>query len=214
MLDVLLARALAGVILAAIVAGFLLGHSITGWSHQTVRVVKAGGARRWTQVLWVAGSLTAAFWSIGVLLAPSFAYDWPRLPGFPFSTFVQALGFSISILGGLLFFTAARALGPHMTPAIQLREGHRLVETGPYRYVRHPVYTAILTGAAGGTLLYLSLPLALVALVLLVLASYRAALEEKLLGSPEGFGETYARYVARTARFLPRFRPKGRCRAS
>jgi protein-S-isoprenylcysteine O-methyltransferase Ste14 len=95
-----------------------------------------------------------------------------------------------------------------MTPAIQVAEGHQLVQVGPYRYIRHPAYTAIVSGAIGQSIVYLSPILALVALVLIGLAVYRAHLEEDLLGSPEGFGEAYSEYVTRTGRFLPRTRSK------
>ncbi len=116
------------------------------------------------------------------------------------------MGFLVSLAGGLLFFAAVRALGRHMTPAIQVQEGHQLVQEGPYRYIRHPVYTAIVTGATGLSLLYLSPILALITILLVGLATYRARIEEELLGSSEGFGPAYSAYVARTGRFLPRTR--------
>jgi len=83
------------------------------------------------------------------------------------------------------------------------------MQTGPFRYIRHPVYTAIVGAALGQTLLLLSLPLALLTLLLAGLALYRARAEEALLRSPKAFGATYDAYMARTGRFLPRlpFRP-------
>ncbi len=152
------------------------------------------------------GALIVIFWSIGVLLSPAYAYHWPASPDFPGSAVVQFLGFVAAIAGGLLFFAAVRTLGRHMTPAIQVQEGHRLVQEGPYRYIRHPAYTAIVTGAAGLSALYLSPLLVLITVLLAGTAAYRAHLEEDLLGSPEAFGETYRAYVARTGRFLPRIR--------
>ena len=80
------------------------------------------------------------------------------------------------------------------------------MEAGPYRFVRHPIYTAIVMIAAGQSLLFLSLPVALLAALLLVLAVYRARLEEALLGSSAPLGAAYAAYIARTGRFLPRLR--------
>ncbi len=91
----------------------------------------------------------------------------------------------------------------HLTPAIQVQAGHRLVETGPYRTVRHPLYTAIMLIAAGQTLLFLSLPMGVLTLILVGLATYRARLEEGLLRSPAAFGARYDAYMARTGRFLP-----------
>jgi len=71
MLIVLAARVFAGVTLAAIAGGFLLEHSLAGWSRRSARVVKKGGRRGWTEAVWVVGTLTASFWSIGVLLEPA-----------------------------------------------------------------------------------------------------------------------------------------------
>ena len=59
--------------------------------------------------------------------------------------------------------------------------------------------------ALGQTFFFLSLPLALLTLMLTGLAYDRARLEESLLRSPEAFGATYDLYMARTGRFLPRW---------
>jgi len=207
-LAVAIVRFLAALSLAALVFGFALGHWLAPRSREVVRVVARREPGRGTEVAWIAGALVAALWPIGVLLAPAYAYGWPGLPDFPYSPGIQVGGWVVSLCGGLLFFASARALGRHMTPAIQLGEGHRLVQEGPYRYIRHPVYTAIVSGAIGESVAYLSPVLASLTLVLAGLAAYRARLEEDLLGSPEAFGEVYAQYRARTGRFLPRVRSK------
>lgn len=163
---------------------------------------------RWTEVVWLLGTTLALLWPVGIFLLPAYAYHWPSFPDFPGSWFVQILGVVLGIAGGLLFSRAARALGTQMTPAIQLQQGHQLLQSGPYRLIRHPVYTAILAIAIGQTLLFLSPLAALLTLVMAGLAEYRAHLEEDLLRSPEGFGATYDAYMARTGRFLPRLRSK------
>jgi protein-S-isoprenylcysteine O-methyltransferase Ste14 len=207
-LGLLIVQILAGVNLATLVGGFLLGHSLEHPPRRVVRVVAKRNPQRWTEVVWASGSLVAAFWSIGVLLVPSYAYHWPATPDFLGSEIVQLIGFLTSAAGGILFFAAVRALGRHMTPEIRVEEGHRLVQEGPYRYIRHPAYTAIITAAGGLSVLYLSPLLTLVTLLLVGMAVYRAHLEEDLLSSQDGFGKTYTEYVARTGRFLPRIRSK------
>jgi protein-S-isoprenylcysteine O-methyltransferase Ste14 len=207
-LGLLIVQILAGANLATLVGGFLLGHALEHPPRRVVRVVAKRNPQRWTEVVWASGSLVTAFWSIGVLLVPSYAYRWPATPDFLGSEIVQLIGFLTSVAGGILFFAAVRALGRHMTPEIRVEEGHRLVQEGPYRYIRHPAYTAIITAAGGLSVLYLSPLLTLVTLLLVGMAVYRAHLEEDLLGSPDGFGKTYTEYVARTGRFLPRIRTK------
>lgn len=204
MLSLLTVQILAGVTVASLVGGFLLGHVLPHPSRKPVRVVAKRDSSRWTEIVWVGGALLVALWSFGVLLASSYAYHWPATPDFPYSPVLQLFGFLIAMAGGILFFAAARALGKHMTPAIQVQEGHQLVQNGPYRYIRHPAYTAIMAGGAGLSILYLSPPLALITILLAAMATYRARLEERLLSSPEAFGKDYTAYMARTGRFLPR----------
>lgn len=208
MLSLLTVQVLAAVSLLALIGGFLVGHSLPHPPRLRVRVVARRSPARWTEVAWVAGALIVSFWSVGVLLVPAYTYHWPAAPDFPGSDVLQLIGFAASLAGGFLFFAAARALGRHMTPAIQVQEGHALVEEGPYRYVRHPAYTAIATAAVGLSILYLSPILSLLTLLLIGLAIYRAHLEEELLASPEAFGKAYTEYMGRTGRFLPRIRAK------
>jgi protein-S-isoprenylcysteine O-methyltransferase Ste14 len=169
-----------------------------------VTVVARRPPLRGTGLLWVVGTLTAAFWPVGALVLPFLAYHWPALPDVAGSWAVQVVGAALVVAGGALFGSASRVLGVHMTPAIQAQEGHRLVQDGPYRWVRHPVYTAVLTISLGQTLLFLSPVAALLTVVLVILAVDRARLEEELLRSPQVFGDAYEAYRARTGRFLPR----------
>lgn len=199
--QVLAACSFAGALAAIFVGGFVVRAPAA-----PVRVVARRAAARWTDVLWGFCTTLAVIWPVVVLIGPRYGYHWPSTPDFPGSNVVQLLGFCIAIAGGMLFFAARRALGKHMTPAIQVREDHRLVQEGPYRYIRHPAYTAIVTAASGLSLLFLSPILGTVTLVLVGLATYRARLEEELLASPEAFGKGYTEYVARTGRFLPRLR--------
>lgn len=206
MLSLLIVQIGAAISLVAVIVGALVGRSRPRFSRQAPAVIVATRPPApGTQGLWLGGSLVSLLWGIGALLAPAYAYHWPSFGDFPGSWTVQVAGIAVSISGGILFTRAARALGAQMTPAIQLRQGHELVRTGPYRYVRHPVYTAIMLTAAGQTLFYLSPPLALITLVLVGLAFYRARLEESLLRSPTAFGPAYDAYVRRTGRFLPRW---------
>lgn len=110
---------------------------------------------------------------------------------------------AISCLAGLAFCVWARAtLGRNWSGRITLKEDHELIERGPYRIVRHPIYTgllvmylatAILLGRIGG--LILGVPL--------VFASFWIKLrdEEKIM--LKQFPEQYAAYQHRTARIIP-----------
>jgi len=103
---------------------------------------------------------------------------------------------------GLAFAVWARVtLGRNWSGVVTLKEGHELVERGPYRFVRHPIYTGILT-------MFFATALARGHLsgfvgTLLMFASFWIKLrdEEKLM--LQQFPERYADYRRRTKRIIP-----------
>lgn len=107
------------------------------------------------------------------------------------------------VVTGLGFTWAARLhLGPLWSSTSAPTEGHRIVDTGPYGVVRHPVYAGLLlaalaTAAARGRIEALAGVLALIAAIAL-----RAKLEERLLRRDLG-EEAYSRYRARVPMLIP-----------
>ena len=117
---------------------------------------------------------------------------WPRLAG--------AL-YLFLLMPWLLHWTQ-RSLGRNVSTTVIIRADHELVTSGPYRWVRHPLYVL-------GTLLYLSLSLIaaswflMAGLVLgLILILLRTPKEEAMLA--EHFGDAYRDYERRTGRFFPK----------
>jgi len=106
--------------------------------------------------------------------------------------------------GGLLFAVWARiALGANWSGTVTIKSGHNLIRRGPYRWIRHPIYTGLLASLIGTVLVqgevrsFLGFALALASL-------YRKAKrEEKFLS--EEFGEGFAEHAKHTGMFLPRF---------
>lgn len=97
---------------------------------------------------------------------------------------------------------AVLTLGPLFTFVVTVQPGHRLVTSGPYRWLRHPSYTGALLSIFGITVAgghYLALLLA----VLVVPAAFalRVRAEEKVLA--ESFGSEFDHYAQQTWRFLP-----------
>lgn len=83
----------------------------------------------------------------------------------------------------------------------ELAEGHELCTEGPFRLVRHPIYTAMWLQSIG-TAVWLPNPVALAAVVAMFIAGdLRARSEEKLL--LRVFGEPYRALLGRTKRFVP-----------
>lgn len=102
-----------------------------------------------------------------------------------------------------LVVSSQRALGRNVSPTVMTHEDHQLVTSGPYRWIRNPLYVAgasIFGGlglvAASGFLM--AGAAAALALVWLRLPREEAELEAR-------FGQAYRDYRERTGRFLPRW---------
>jgi protein-S-isoprenylcysteine O-methyltransferase Ste14 len=112
------------------------------------------------------------------------------------------LGLAV-VAGGLALRSwALRSLGRFFTMPITIREDHRIVTTGPYRWLRHPAYTASILVSVGlplilGTLVGVAVTLALCLGIYL----YRIAIEEGAL--TERFGEEYRAYRRATWALVP-----------
>ena len=116
---------------------------------------------------------------------------------------VRVVGLAVGLAGAALLVWAAILLGRLLIHEAAIREDHALIETGPYRFVRHPVYTgylALLLGSGVASLnvyLWILWPISLLGILI------QAASEEHLLAVR--FGPDYERYARRTGRLVPRF---------
>jgi protein-S-isoprenylcysteine O-methyltransferase Ste14 len=116
---------------------------------------------------------------------------------------VRVVGMAVGLAGAVLLVWASVLLGRLMIHEAAIREDHALIESGPFRFIRHPVYAgylALLLGSGAATLnvwLWLLWPASLLGILV------QSASEDQLLR--ERFGLDYARYVRRTGRLVPRF---------
>ncbi len=111
-------------------------------------------------------------------------------------------GITLSSIGLVVRWTAVLTLGRFFTTSVAVREGHRIVKTGLYRWLRHPSYTGlylICIGAGIGFGNWMSLGLC--AAVPLGALVYRTIVEERALRS--SLGAEYVEYSAQTYRFIP-----------
>lgn len=117
----------------------------------------------------------------------------------------QILGSLFLVIGFGLIIPSFKALGRATTPNPEPKAGAGLVTSGVYRYVRHPMYTALLTGMLGWAISMRS-PFALLAFAnFAIFIHSKANLEESLL--EEKFGDSYRQYRQQTGKFLPRPNP-------
>ncbi|HSM02307.1 MAG TPA: isoprenylcysteine carboxylmethyltransferase family protein [Acidimicrobiia bacterium] len=144
-----------------------------------------------------------------VAVAPGWFYEGWLNWSTGFDLALQGAGMVLWAAGLGVGLWAARAIGGYGAVS-GVTVGHRLVRTGPYRYVRHPIYTAMIAIAVGTTFVFRSYLLLGIAAVSTLAHSWWASAEEALLGSPEGLAEEYRSYAASTGRFLPRLRRRAR----
>ena len=142
---------------------------------------------------------------IGFLLIynRNFAWSWLATRLVPQNSVVATTGLLLTA-GGLVFAVWARiALGANWSGTVTIKSGHNLIRRGPYRWIRHPIYTGLLISLLG-TLMLQGEVRAFLGFVLALFALYRKAKREEQFLSEE-FGEGFAEHAKHTGMFLPRF---------
>jgi len=137
--------------------------------------------------------------TLSAFLLP-FLAPWAALPGSRAAWFFA--GVLTLVAGSLLRRHCFRVLGALFTGAVTVQSDHRVIDTGAYRWVRHPSYTAGLLIATGIAVAQGNWLGVVVAFVISFLAySYRARVEEQALLA--SIGVPYARFMATRKRFIP-----------
>jgi protein-S-isoprenylcysteine O-methyltransferase Ste14 len=126
------------------------------------------------------------------------------LPGFSYTSgfWQQTFAFVLVVAGLSVTASALYTLGYSLSPFPTPRSGARLITSGAFRYVRHPIYTGIIFILGGISIYTMHIPRLLVTACLLVLFRFKSAYEETLLTKRYPGYEAYAK---RVGRFLPRW---------
>jgi len=120
----------------------------------------------------------------------------------PHTGWMQAIGLALIALGTALRLWARSSIKGQYSGHIQVTTEQQLIQSGPYRYIRHPGYAGYLVMALGICIGYSSLiGLAAIAGLMLPAFVYRMDLEERFL--TRSFGDEYRSYVRGTKRILP-----------
>jgi protein-S-isoprenylcysteine O-methyltransferase len=149
------------------------------------------------------GSLRLLLSIIAASIALAITFQWirvARLHGSP--TGYRALALSLLISGLAIRWSSIATLGRLFTVDVAIHRDHTLVESGLYKYIRHPSYTGLLMAFFGlgfSFVNWLSLIVLVVPITLAVLN--RISKEEAALR--EGLGEPYTTYCTRTKRLVP-----------
>ncbi|PYM03177.1 MAG: hypothetical protein DMF19_00390 [Verrucomicrobia bacterium] len=141
----------------------------------------------------------------------AFAIAWmiARKPFTPFlpvdwrAQYIVAAMIVVLVLASLIFIAAAvRTLGQQWSLQARVLEHHKLIQGGPYRIVRHPIYAGMFGMLVTGSLAYGHwIGLLIGSLVYCIGTIIRIRSEEKLLR--EQFGSAYEEYARKVPAFIP-----------
>jgi protein-S-isoprenylcysteine O-methyltransferase Ste14 len=160
---------------------------------------RARASRSWPGVLLI----SIGFVALGFLL-------WKPLP----LLLSTRLALVLSLLGGVFyfpgvglylwgFFTLGAQFGVSGVLGADLYQDHKLVTSGPFAILRHPMYAGVLLAAVGAFLIFRTWVMVLFTPMSLVVLA-RAGREETLLA--EEFGEIWQAYATKVPKWLPRIR--------
>lgn len=188
--------------LAAVVwaAGFAIWFAIRLPYHRRARKVRVVAA---TQGMAEQIALPAAGTGLFVLPVLYLTTGIPAFAAYEFRPWMGWIGFVLEVCFLALFVASHRQLGRNWSVTLEIRDSHKLVSSGLYRYVRHPMYASFwlwaiaqaflipnwiagLSGVLGVSILYFA----------------RVGAEERLM--LDAFGEEYRSYAAQTGRLFPR----------
>jgi protein-S-isoprenylcysteine O-methyltransferase Ste14 len=130
-----------------------------------------------------------------------FGHAWLGRRFLPVSDAIGETGFAITVIGVAVAIWARSHLGENWSATVTLKEGHELIRSGPYRYVRRPICTGISLAFAGSVLAFGEFR-GLISLAIAITSFYlKARKEERFLS--EEFLETFNDHVRRRGMFLP-----------
>ena len=183
-------------------------------------------ARRWIDILWIVlcavwlvGMLmtrqtvrrqtgVSRIWQMGIVLLGAWllfgrgtGIAWMDGAAFPVTTVIAMAGLATTLAGVMFAIWARVILGANWSGMITIKEGHTLVRRGPYRIVRHPIYTGLLIAWAG-TALTIGSVRGILALPLFAFGFWlKTRTEERFM--LEKFGEEYLRYRHEVRALVP-----------
>jgi protein-S-isoprenylcysteine O-methyltransferase Ste14 len=170
---------------------FIVYWSAAAKNAAPARTSESAASRQVHQLLMY-GALLIAF-----LPLPGLRQRW--LPAAPWVT--TTIGLAIQVNSALLAVWARRYLGRNWSGAITGKVGHELIRTGPYKLVRHPIYTGML-GMFLGTIIVSGELHALLAMLIIAVAYWRKIpLEEQHLR--RHFGDAYDDYRKESSALIP-----------
>ena len=151
----------------------------------------------------LAVALLASLWGIAILLPLMHMFaGWFRFADYSLATWVGWTGVATFTMALWLLWRSHADLGSNWRMTTELGQEHRLVTSGIFRYMRHPMYSAHWLWGIAQTLLIQNWLAGLAGLVIFIpVYLLRVRREEQMM--LEQFGEEYRVYMGRTGRIIP-----------
>jgi len=128
-------------------------------------------------------------------------FTWMDLFTFPMPTELRWVALAASVLALLGIAWVHATLGRHFSDRLNLQDEHKLVTDGPYRWVRHPMYSFLFLFFIESALLSANTLIAACSILLIANIWVRIKHEEQMLR--DHFGPAFDEYAAKTPRLLP-----------
>jgi len=132
---------------------------------------------------------------LAILLSPGWV-DWPS------NLLVMAIGLIVGIAGLIIVALSASSLGTTLSVFPRPVDDGRLIQTGLYALVRHPIYCGVISAALGWSIFRLSLPALILTILLAIFFDRKAAREELWLMEKYPEYGTYRQHVHKLIPFI------------
>ena len=146
--------------------------------------------------------IVARILMLAVILSQLFRPQWIQWATLALPTSLRWLGAGIGVAAIPLIYWVMSSLGKNVTPTSATRKDASLVTSGPYRWVRHPLYSVGILFLMGMSLLTANWLFAVFFVLAFLMMRARMPMEERRL--IEKFGDEYRSYMGRTGRIFPR----------
>ena len=168
------------------------------WAVAGISLKQTVGSRaegRSRIAVWI---VAFAWW---LLFTRGFGREPFSLPLFHVTLVTQYAGLLITVLGLALALWARWRIGRNWSPLIEMKEGHELMQTGPYRIVRHPIYSGFMLATLGAAIVFGVLAGFLSVGLIVAAWGYKAHMEESAM--LEQFGQEYQNYKSKVKGLIP-----------